>query len=82
MESNQNPEPTAACTPVQPPEAELVSHTLAEWEAEIAAAEQRGYLRGRNEKIEVTTAQPSLYQMPEATGSQLLNRLRPSVWDL
>ncbi len=70
---------TPATADVQP---ERVSHTLEEWEAEIAAADQRGYLRGRNETIEIKTAEPALYQQPRPVSPSLLGRIRPSVWDL
>ncbi len=55
-------------------------------------AEQRGYLRGRNEKIEELMAQPGLFQPltpASSTGSSsaqsevlILNNMRPSIWDL
>lgn len=55
-------------------------------------AEQRGYLRGRNEKIEELMAQPGLFQPltpASSSGSSsgpsevlILNNMRPSIWDL
>lgn len=63
-------------------------------EAEIAAmvaqAEQRGYLRGRNEAIENALSGPGLWQLATDEGEPvghepevpILQALRPSVWDL
>ncbi|MBQ7041871.1 MAG: hypothetical protein IJN66_04095 [Muribaculaceae bacterium] len=56
----------------------------------IAEAEERGYLRGRNEKIAMEMRSPSLWETmrepddkPEHEKPQplILNHLRPSVWD-
>lgn len=54
-----------------------------DYEALIAEAEERGYLRGRNERIE------EIMKMPEATTAVeseeceilILNNLKPSVWE-
>lgn len=56
----------------------------------IAEAEQRGYLRGVNEQIEKRMAQPGLLEIAvgdEESGAskrkcQILNVVRPCVWDL
>ncbi len=57
----------------------------------IAEAEQRGYLRGRNEKIEQLMSAPGLYERidsPRATPTEasesnfeLLRHQRVSIWD-
>ena len=56
----------------------------------VAEAEERGYLRGRNEKIAMEMRSPSLWEtmrepehMPDYEKPQplILNHLRPSVWD-
>lgn len=54
----------------------------------IAEAEQRGYLRGRNERIEVEMRRPSLLENNrnaerdvEVSQPLILNHLRRSVWD-
>ena len=56
----------------------------------LAEAEERGYLRGRNEKIAMEMRSPSLWEtmrkpehMPDREKPQplILNHLRPSVWD-
>lgn len=49
-------------------------------EALVAAAERRGYLRGRNERIEALMAKPGVWE--ERTSSPtILNRPRRSIWD-
>lgn len=56
----------------------------------VAEAEERGYLRGRNEKIAMEMRSPSLWETmrePEHKSDRekpqplILNHLRPSVWD-
>lgn len=55
----------------------------------IAEAEQRGYLRGRNESIKQLMAQPAMYEQLNARPHQpstdsevmILNNMRRSVWD-
>ncbi len=58
----------------------------------VAEAEQRGYLRGRNEKIEMELSRRGLFEQPdgreEAVGNadprnpcDMLSYIRPSVWD-
>lgn len=56
----------------------------------IAEAEERGYLRGRNEKIAMEMRSPALWETmrepdnkPDHEKPQplILNHLRPSVWD-
>lgn len=61
-----------------------------EIEALVAQAEERGYLRGRNENIERLMRQPGMLQQEqwnrETSGQQdsepmILNNLRVSIWD-
>lgn len=86
--------PEATGTPAAESKPETVEHTLDQWEKEIAEAEQRGYLRGRNEAVEYSLKAPGLYgnlsgkpaddlpvDQPD-TSSAFLTHLRPSVWDL
>ena len=56
----------------------------------IAEAEERGYLRGRNEQIAMEMRSPSLWETkrepsetlePDKPQPLILNHLRPSVWD-
>lgn len=49
---------------------------------EIARAEQRGYLRGRNEAIAEQMHKPGLWEEPEPRHSvSILGNLRRGVWD-
>lgn len=60
-----------------------------EVKALLAAAEQRGYLRGRNERIEELMSEPAMWQR-DATDSGVadesevlfLNNRRRSIWDV
>lgn len=62
-----------------------------EWEAMVAEAERRGYLRGRNESIGELMKRPGMFErMPdvrevseerENRGFDLLSRERVSIWD-
>lgn len=69
--------------PTEPPTPQPDIATL------IAEAEERGYLRGRNEKIAIEMRSPALWEtIHESTDKQdekpqplILNHLRPSVWD-
>lgn len=55
--------------------------TPEEHERLIAEAEQRGYLRGRNEAITSRLDSPQLLEEPEEPeGVSILGNLRPSVW--
>ncbi len=49
-------------------------------EALVAAAERRGYLRGRNERIEALMAEPGVWE-EHTSGPAILNRPRRSIWD-
>lgn len=48
-----------------------------EYAQAIAEAEQRGYLRGRNEQIDAL-----MEESPEAEGVEILQHPRVSIWDL
>lgn len=56
-------------------------------DAMLNEAEQRGYLRGRNEAIEAHMQQPSVWETPGSatidndSHHQILAHMRPSVWD-
>ena len=78
----------------QSPDAEAdapLSLTQSEVDKMIAEAEHRGYMRGRNEKIEKLMARPSMFEQllpgepelnPEAEREILiLNEPRHSIWD-
>lgn len=62
-----------------------------EFRAMLAEAEQRGYLRGRNESIEQLMRQPGMMEplavaeegatIPDDNPPQVLSRIRPSIWD-
>lgn len=69
----------ATCAPAQ--EAPDIDSLLAE-------AEQRGYLKGRNERIEQLMKEPTMYQQlapaapqPPKPSETFLSNLRPSIWD-
>lgn len=49
-------------------------------EALVAEAERRGYLRGRNERIEELMAEPGVWEQPESQ-PEILSRPRHSIWD-
>ena len=75
-------------TEAAPEEAPAVP-TPEEIEQMIAEAEQRGYLRGRNEQIEQLMEAPTGYET-ETLGEgghlqgepMILGNLKPSIWDL
>lgn len=56
-------------------------------DALIAEAEQRGYVRGRNEKIELEMQRPPMWNgdVPEVEGGEnqppILSNMRQSVWE-
>lgn len=62
----------------------------ARMEALIAEAEQRGYLRGRNENIRELMREPGMLERGDSSGSdegyaadvEILQRERISIWDL
>lgn len=69
-----SPEQGAAAQPPAPIAAD-------EHQRLIAEAEQRGYLRGRNEAITSRLDSPQLLEEPEEPVSvSILGNLRPSVW--
>lgn len=61
--------------------------TPTEVESLVAEAEQRGYVRGRNERIELEMQRPPMWNgdVPEANEREsqpsILNNMRQSVWD-
>lgn len=45
-------------------------------------AEQRGYLRGRNEAITEQISRPGLWEEPDTSSRvTILDNLRPGIWD-
>lgn len=46
----------------------------------VAEAERRGYIRGRNERIEELMAEPGVWEQPESQ-PEILSRHRRSIWD-
>lgn len=90
------PEPEAteeAPAPAEAPESHESTETpeATDIEALLAEAEQRGYLRGRNEAIEASMHTPALLENSRLTraraleapdpASLFLSRIRPGVWD-
>lgn len=74
-------QPETVGQPVPSPSADELAAMLAE-------AEQRGYLRGRNEQIALAMKAPALWQEPDSTTDHpddfqpaILTNLRPSIWD-
>lgn len=71
------------------PEEAPAGPTTEEIEQMMAEAEQRGYLRGRNEQIEQLMEAPTGYET-ETPGEgghlqgepMILGNLKPSIWDL
>lgn len=71
------------------PEETPAAPTPEEIEQMVAEAEQRGYLRGRNEQIEQLMEAPTGYET-ETLGEgghlkgepMILGNLKPSIWDL
>lgn len=89
---DQNPSPgvdTVTPAPSAAPGPEKLSFTLDEWEAELAQAEQKGYLRGRNSRITELSARPGIFENATvdtieqrlASDSSFLAHRRPSIWD-
>lgn len=93
---NATPEVTEADEPQQPcpstpPAEETPAADEPDLDTLIAEAEQRGYLRGRNERIEELMQEPGELEAPSApatdsplTGGNeilILNNMRRSVWD-
>jgi len=88
-ESNDVPSTPAGDNPAtaenEPPAAALTP----EMEALIAEAEQRGYMRGRNESIEELMRRPAMLQtippadttIPETDEPMILGNQRISIWD-
>jgi len=87
-------EQTTTPEPPETPTEETTDKTVRpDTEALIAEAEQRGYLRGRNEALAESRNEPGLWQMasvPDDFDSNsdssrhsvtILREIRPSVWD-
>lgn len=82
-----------APAPAEAPESQESPETpeATDIEALLAEAEQRGYLRGRNEAIEASMHTPALLENSRLTraraleapdpASLFLSRIRPGVWD-
>lgn len=96
IQPETTPEPEAteeAPAPAEAPESHESKETpeATDIEALLAEAEQRGYLRGRNEAIEASMHTPALLENSRLTraraleapdpASLFLSRIRPGVWD-
>ncbi len=96
IQPETTPEPEAteeAPAPAEAPESHESKETpeAPDIEALLAEAEQRGYLRGRNEAIEASMHTPALLENSRLTraraleapdpASLFLSRIRPGVWD-
>lgn len=87
-EQPETPQAEEAETEAAPEEAPAAP-TPEEIEQMVAEAEQRGYLRGRNEQIEQLMEAPTGYET-ETLGEgghlkgepMILGNLKPSIWDL
>ncbi len=56
--------------------------TRVDLEEVLAAAERRGYLKGRNERIEELMSRPRELEAPTQSAKALiLNHIRRSIWD-
>ena len=78
----------AKSSPTDAPE--RATQCAADIDAAIADAEQRGYLRGRNERIEELMQRPGMMERPGSTelhqasaksDNGFLSRLKVSIWD-
>ena len=96
IQPETTPEPEAteeAPAPAEAPESHESKETpeAPDIEALLAEAEQRGYLRGRNEAIEASMHTPALLENSRLTraraleapdpASLFLSLIRPGVWD-
>lgn len=71
--------PASAPAPESPAATEPTGPTLAEM---LRQAEERGYLRGRNDAITEQLTAPTLLQEPPSQPTvTILGSIRPSVWD-
>lgn len=77
QEQAQQPEPEQEPQPAQP-----------DIDTLIREAEQRGYLRGRNEQITLAMQQPTHWESPDSPATAeaepvptILANMRRSVWD-
>lgn len=87
-EQPETPQAEEAETEAAPEEAPAAP-TPEEIEQMVAEAEQRGYLRGRNEQIEQLMEAPTGYKTetlgeggPLQGEPMILGNLKPSIWDL
>ncbi len=81
-----------AAAEIQEPSVEEPSKSAdIDMEALLAEAEERGYLRGLNERAENLMNRPSVGYSPTASQSgvrtaedevMILNNIRPSIWDV
>ncbi|MCC8176625.1 MAG: hypothetical protein LUC85_01670 [Bacteroidales bacterium] len=56
--------------------------TRVDLEEVLAAAERRGYLKGRNERIEELMSRPRELEAPtQSPQTLILNHIRRSIWD-
>jgi hypothetical protein len=55
-------------------EAEATPAETIDWEARLAEAENRGYLRGRNEKIEELMKEPAMFELQTASATEARSR--------
>lgn len=96
QEPQQAPPPAVATaetphsTPESKPAAPEPDSAQANIEAAVAEAEQRGYLRGRNERIEQLMQRPAMMERPDTTelhpastrsDQGFLSKLKVSIWD-
>lgn len=79
QEQAQQPEPEQEPQPAQPD---------IDIDALVREAEQRGYLRGRNEQIALAMQQPTHWESPDTPAAAaaepvptILANMRRSVWD-
>lgn len=85
---NDTPQPDATPTATAP-QPESSAPDEAEIQRLLAEAEQRGYMRGRNEAIENLMQAPALFESTAAPAADstpnpadgFLSGLRPGVWD-
>lgn len=57
--------------------------TAEQWQAEITAAEERGYQRGINEQLATRMAEPGQWESSNSTPAefQILGKMTTSIWD-
>lgn len=91
-EQAAHPAPTETAVPADAPEPEATQEEITDIETRLAEAEQRGYLRGRNERIEALMKEPGIFERQSPAGTpapdlnpdsspMILNNPRISIWD-